>query len=247
MAAGVQSAQASRENAQARLANARAAAAVARAEVAVAAVTQAKTAADYARDNKLFQTGAITDRDLTDSKAAADVAQARLDASRREAEAAGTQVSVAQSEIAAAAALIRQRQADLDYARLQHSYGTVTAPMSGVVSHKSIEPGQFIQAGQTLLSIASDYKETQVGRMRVGQEVEIKADAYRGRTFTGQVQSFSGATGARFALLPPDNASGNFVKVTQRLPVKIVLTQPADPAHPLRPGMSVDTAVRIKD
>jgi len=255
MEAAAQSAQAARENALALLGNARAAADVARANIDVAAVTQEKTAADLARDRKLFQTGAITDRDMTDSQAAADIAQTRLEAIRRQAEAAETQVAVAQSAINSAEALIQQRQADLDYAKLERSYDTVTAPITGDISHKSIEPGQYVQAGQTLLSIASEsnvwvvanYKETQVGRMRIGQEVEIKADAYRGYRFRGRVQSFSGATGARFALLPPDNASGNFVKVTQRLPVKIVLTSPPDPEHPLRPGMSVDTAVKIRD
>ena len=131
----------------------------------------------------------------------------------------------------------------------------IAAPISGLVSRKSVEPGQYVQAGQTLLSIASDtgawivanYKETQIGRMRIGQAVQITVDGYPGIVFRGRVESISGATGARFALLPPDNASGNFVKVTQRVPVKIMLTDPPDPQHRLRLGMSVDAAVKIKD
>ena len=254
--AGVQSAEASSRNAWAALANAQAAAEVARANTAVAAVTQAKTAADLARDTNLFKTGAITDRELTDSRAAAEVAQTpRLEAARRQAEAAETQVAVAQSAINSAEALIQQRQSDLEFAQLQRSYATIAAPIAGIVSHKNVEPGQFVQDGQTLLSIASDshvwvvanFKETQVSRMRIGQPVEFTVDSYPGLVFQGRVESFSGATGARFALLPPDNASGNYVKVTQRVPVKIALSDPPDPQHPLRLGMSVDSAVRIKD
>ena len=118
-----------------------------------------------------------------------------------------------------------------------------------------MEPGQFVQAGQTLLSIASEsdvwvvanFKETQLTRMKPGQEVEFEADSYPGVIFHGKVESISGATGARFALLPPDNSTGNFVKVTQRVPVKIVLAEAPDAGHPLRPGMSVDATVRVAE
>jgi len=128
----------------------------------------------------------------------------------------------------------------------------VRAPIAGIVSRKDVEPGQFVQAGQTLLSIASEtdiwivanFKETQLAHMKPGQPVEFEADTYKGYTFHGTVESISGATGARFALLPPDNSTGNFVKVTQRVPVKIVLSQAPDAEHPLRPGVSVDATVR---
>jgi membrane fusion protein (multidrug efflux system) len=111
-----------------------------------------------------------------------------------------------------------------------------------------------VEAGQTLLAVASDsgvwvvanYKETQLERMRPGQPVEFTVDSFPGVVFHGRVESLAGATGARFALLPPDNASGNYVKVTQRVPVKIVITDPPDPGHVLRPGMSVDAAVLVK-
>ena len=121
------------------------------------------------------------------------------------------------------------------------------------MSRKNVELGQFIQAGQTLLSVASDadvwvvanFKETQLTHMLPGQAVEFEADSYPGVLFQGKVESISGATGARFALLPPDNSTGNFVKVTQRVPVKIVLAQAPDADHPLRPGMSVDATVSL--
>jgi len=239
--------------AEAALANARAAAAVASANVATAEVTNAKAAADLARDTNLRKTGAITDHDFDDTKAEADKAAAQLQASRRQAEAANTQVEVAKSQISAARTQRAERQTELDYDKLQRSYASVVAPIAGFVSRKNVEPGQYVQAGQTLLSITSDsevwavanFKETQLTHMSVDQPVEISVDTYPGVTFRGKVESIAGATGARFALLPPDNASGNFVKVTQRVPVKITFDEKPDPRHTLRPGISVVAAVKI--
>ncbi|HTQ32281.1 MAG TPA: HlyD family secretion protein [Opitutaceae bacterium] len=241
-------AEAARQNAGAALANARAAAEVAAANVETARVLRDKTADDLARDKKLFAGNAITDRQLADSQAAADQAAAQFAAQTKQAAAAQTQVGVSET-------LVGQRRAELDLAKLQRSYATVTAPIAGLVSIKNVEPGQFVQAGQTLLAITDDsdvwvvanFKETQLTDLRAGQPVEITADSYPDVVFHGKVDSIAGATGARFALLPPDNATGNFVKVTQRLPVKIVLTDPPDPEHPLRPGMSVEPSVRVKN
>jgi membrane fusion protein (multidrug efflux system) len=252
--AALQTSQATAESAAAALANAQAAEAVTRANVVTAQVTRAKAAADLARDANLFQNAAISNSQLTDTKAASDEAEARLLALRRQVDAATAQVAAARTQIVAAHAEGKQRQSDLDYARLQRSYASITAPIAGIVSRKDVEAGQFVQAGQTLLSIASDsdvwivanFKETQLARVRPGQGVEFKVDGYRGLTFHGQVESIAGATGARFALLPPDNASGNFVKVTQRVPVKIAIVAP-DPDHVLRPGMSVDVAINLKE
>jgi membrane fusion protein (multidrug efflux system) len=253
--AALKSAQAAVHTAQAGLAGAQADEAVARAGVASAAIAQAKAAADLARDQKLFQTDAITDRQQTDSQANADEAAARLEVARRQTAAAATRVASAKAQIDAARAQADQRQSDLAFARLQRSYATITAPISGLVSRKDIEVGQFVQAGQTLLSIASDadvwvvanFKETQLAKLQPGQPAEFTVDDYPGVTFHGQVESIAGATGARFALLPPDNASGNFVKVTQRVPVKIVLVEAPDARHVLRPGVSVNVAVLTKE
>jgi len=249
-----QSAESELKTAEAALANARAAQAVAHANIKTAEVAQAKAASDLARDQPLGKTGAITDRQLTDSRAAADTADAQLEAIRRQAEAAETQVGVAETQIAVAKAQIEQRDAELKFAELQRSYATVTAPIDGVISRKNVEPGQYVQAGQTLMSIASEanvwivanFKETQLAEMRVGQPVEVVADTFPGIVFHAKVDSLSGATGARFALLPPDNATGNFVKVTQRVPVKIILTDAFDSQHPLRAGLSVQAAVAIR-
>ncbi|HEY9154514.1 MAG TPA: HlyD family secretion protein [Opitutaceae bacterium] len=249
-----QNAESSLKTAEAALANAEAARAVARANVKTAEVAQAKAASDLARDVPLGKTGAITERQLTDSQAAADTTMAQLEAIRRQAEAAETQVGLAETQIATAKSQIEQRDSELKFAELQRSYATVTAPIDGVISRKNVEPGQYVQAGQTLLSIASDsnvwvvanFKETQLANMRVGQPVEVVADTFPGVIFHAKIDSLSGATGARFALLPPDNATGNFVKVTQRVPVKITLTDPLDPQHPLRAGLSVQAAVAIR-
>jgi len=254
-AAALKSAEAAEATTRATLANAQAAEAVAQANETVAGVTEAKTAADLKRDSSLFDNNAITDRQLTDTRAAADVARAQHQAVRRQAEAAGTGVQVAQAEVAATASQIDVRRSELAYAQLERSYAILTAPIAGEVSHKNVEPGQFVQDGQTLLSIASDtdvwvvanFKETQLRRMAPDQAVEITVDSFPGIVFHGRVESLAAATGARFALLPPDNASGNYIKVTQRVPVKIVLTDAADPQHVLRPGLSVDAAVRVKD
>jgi membrane fusion protein (multidrug efflux system) len=248
------SARAALKTAEATLANARAALAVARANVETAQVAEAKAAADFARDTPLAKSGAIADRQFTDSRAVADTAAAQLAAVRRQAEAAATQVNLAETQIATAKSQIEQSEAEVKFAELQRSYAIVTAPIDGVVSRKNVEPGQYVQAGQTLMSIASDtnvwvvanFKETQLANMHVGQSVEVVADTFPGVVFHAQVDSLAGATGARFALLPPDNATGNFVKVTQRVPVKITLTQPVDPNRPLRAGLSVQAAVLIR-
>jgi membrane fusion protein, multidrug efflux system len=125
------------------------------------------------------------------------------------------------------------------------------APARGVVSRKSVNPGQVIQASQPLMSlvqtdevwITANFKETQLTEMRPGQHVVVEVDAYDGREFQGKVDSIAAATGARFSLLPPENATGNFVKVVQRVPVKIALETGQDPEHLLRPGMSVTPTV----
>ncbi len=253
--AALQNAQAAKATAEASLASARASTVTAQANVETALVRQRKAAGDLARDANLFKTGAITDSQLTDSKAAADTAAAQLEAVRSESKTADAQVAVASARVAAAQTEAAEKASDLDFARLQRSYCTVTAPIGGLVSRKSVEPGQFIQSGQTLLSITAEsdvwvianFKETQLTHMRAGQDVEFGADSFPGVVFHGKIESLSGATGARFALLPPDNSTGNFVKVTQRVPVKIVLSQTPDMEHLLRPGMSVDATVRVKD
>ena len=135
------------------------------------------------------------------------------------------------------------------------SYCTLVAPMEGMVSRKAIEVGQRVQPGQALMAllplhkvyIEANYKETQLTQVRVGQPVEIRADVYPDHVYHGTVESLSGGTGAAFSLLPPENATGNWVKVVQRLPVKITLSEPPPPDLPLRVGLSVEASIDISN
>jgi len=167
-----------------------------------------------------------------------------------QAEANRKQVQVRSFDADSATAAIAQAKANLDAAELDLSYTTITAPVDGVVTHKSVEVGEIIQPGQDLFVlvplndvwVTANFKETQLAGARPGQRAEVRVDMY-GKTFAGHVDSIAGATGSRLSLLPPENATGNFVKVVQRIPVKIVL----DPISPeqaiLRPGMNVDATI----
>ncbi|AHF91343.1 secretion protein HlyD [Opitutaceae bacterium TAV5] len=240
-------AEAALAQARAQLASERTLVAVVEANIDADAVTLANLKDDFVRDSEMFKTGVISDRDFRKSKADAENASAKHTALLRQLDAARARVTLAE-------AAIPVREADLAAARLQRSYTDIVAPIAGRVSRRSVEPGQFVQAGTPLLTITGDedvwvtanFKETQTGKMRPGQTVTFEVDAYPGVEFHGHVDSLSGATGAKFALLPPDNATGNFVKVTQRVPVKVVIDDADNTAHPLRPGLSADVSVLVK-
>jgi membrane fusion protein, multidrug efflux system len=161
------------------------------------------------------------------------------------------EVKIQRARAASAAAKADQMRAALDQARLNLQYTEVKAPVTGVVSRRTVEIGQVVQAGQPLLAIVplddvwvvANFKEDQLRRIRPGQPASVSVDAYGGKTYRGHVDSVSPATGSRFSLLPPENATGNFVKVVQRVPVKIIFDGKVDPQHPLRPGMSVTPTV----
>jgi membrane fusion protein (multidrug efflux system) len=165
------------------------------------------------------------------------------------------QVPVKEAEITRAEAALKQAQADLALAELQLTYTEVRAPTDGVVSKRSVELGQVVQVGQPLLALVplhevwvlANFKETQLARVRPGMRAEVEVDGYPGRTFTGVVESISAGTGSRFSLLPPENATGNWVKVVQRVPVKIVLdTREAGNPQPLRAGMSAVVTIKVR-
>ena len=187
---------------------------------------------------------------LMQARAAEQQAHAEL----QSAQTAPQQVLATKARASAAEAHVQQARANLAQAELNLQYATVKAPIRGVVSRKGINAGQVVQAGQPLLAIVdvdhvwvtANFKETQLRNMRAGQNATVDVDAYGGREYKGRVDSIAGATGARFSLLPPENATGNFVKVVQRVPVKIVLEQGQDPEHLLRPGMSVNATVYTK-
>ncbi len=163
---------------------------------------------------------------------------------------------VSDKQIDVASANIKKAQALLESAKLNLSYTVITAAIDGQVSKIDIQPGQLVQPGQSLFYIINNneawvianFKETQLNKMVAGQKVALKVDAYPDYEFTGTVTSFSPATGSRFSILPPDNATGNFVKTIQRLPVKISIDSSNDieKVKLLRPGMNVDVDVHIK-
>jgi membrane fusion protein, multidrug efflux system len=229
----------------------RAQAASVEATVTAAEADFRKAAADLARYRKLAAQKIIPAQQLDAAQAAFEAAAANLEAARRQAAAAGSQVSASRAAVRSADARLAAAEAAVDNARLQLSYSRLTAPVSGSIAKRNAESGALVQVGQSLMSIVPDkdvwvtanLKETQLTNVRVGDHAVFTVDAYPGRKFEGQVESLSPATGAKFALLPPDNATGNFTKVVQRIPVKIAVEQPGETAVPLRPGMSVDVTI----
>ena len=181
-----------------------------------------------------------------------NAAQARLEQSRAalaQAQANRKQVDISTAQSASAAASVQQARANLETAQLLLSYATLAAPVSGVVTKKTVQLGQILQPGQSLMTlvplqdvwVTANFKETELKNVRVGQRAEVHVDMY-GRNFPGRVDSIAGATGTRLSLLPPENATGNYVKVVQRIPVKITL-DPLPQGFVLRPGMNVDATI----
>jgi len=185
--------------------------------------------------------------------------QARLLQAQTAVKSAGTapqQVAVTRARAESAAARAEQARAAVERAELDLQYTTVRAPVSGMISQRTVETGQVVQPGQPLLAVvpldldnlwvAANFKETQLKNMRPGQRVTIVIDTYGGREYQGYIDSIAAVTGARSSLLPPENATGNYVKVVQRIPVKIVFEKGQDPQHLLRPGMSVFPTILTK-
>ena len=190
--------------------------------------------------------------------AARQVSQARARVSQAQAQQAATasspqQIAAERAKAQSSQAAVGIQRANLEMAKLNIQYTTIVAPVTGVIGQRAVQVGQQIQPGQELMSvipieglwITADFKETQLQNMRVGQKATVHIDS-TGKDYRGHVDSFPGATGAKYSLLPPENATGNYVKVVQRLPVKIVLEQGEDPDHLLRPGMSAVPKVYVK-
>lgn len=248
----------------------------ARAQLQQAEANNARAQADVARYSALLAKDEVSRQVYDQANAAAKANAAAVDGARAAVAAAQAQVGQAESRVnsaeaalqyshtgpqqvaasqaraRAAIANVQQKRAALDAAQLDLQYCTVTAPVTGVVN-KKVEVGMNVQPGQTLLSVVplddiwvtANFKETQLRRMKVGQRVTIAVDAY-GREYQGHVESIAGATGAQFSLLPPENATGNYVKVVQRIPVKIVLDSGQNQDHLLRLGMSVEPKVWLQ-
>jgi membrane fusion protein (multidrug efflux system) len=220
------------------------------AQIAAAEANRQKAVSDLARMKELADKQIVSRQQLDAAQAAADAAIANETAVRRQATAAGAGVVNAEAGARFAQARLTAARASRDNAALQLSYTSVPAPLS----RKQVEVGQLVQPGQPLLTVVGDtgvwvtanYKETQLAEVRVGSPAEIDVDAYPGCKAEGKVESIGAATGAKFALLPPDNATGNFTKVVQRVPVRIAITRGCGADQPLRPGMSVEAHVVTK-
>jgi membrane fusion protein, multidrug efflux system len=240
--------------AQAMVASANAQTAVQSANIDAAQAQVVKAEADLARFTDLAAKNIVSQQQLDAARAQAAATRAQLVAVQRQASAAGANVTGMQAGVRLAEARLGAAAAGRDNAALQLSFATLTSPAPGTISKKLVEVGQLVQPGQTLMNISADtglfivanFKETQLNTLRVGQKVVLEVDAYDGAEIEGEVASISAATGARFSLLPPDNASGNFTKVVQRIPVRIRITKGLDAARPLRIGLSVVAHVSTK-
>jgi len=221
-------------------------------DTAVSAAEAAKAGSDTMRAQITEAEAAIRMAESRQIQASGAEQQAR--SALQGAQTAPEQVTATRARASSAQARVEQAKATLAQAELNLAYTVVKAPAKGIISKKSVNPGQVVQTGQPAMAlvqiddvwITANFKETQLEKMRPGQRATVDVDATGGKDLTGHVDSISPATGARFSLLPPENATGNFVKVVQRVPVKIVLEPGQDPEHLLRPGMSVTPTVYTK-
>lgn len=251
--AALASAQANLNVAQAAINIAQGSAAVANTGIESAKVRVWKANQDYNRFSQLMNQDATTKQKFDAAKAEKDGAEASLNTAKSQFSVTNNQVSAAKDQLVVAQAQIKQRNTEVDFAKLQITYSYVTAPASGTVSKKNVQNGQLINVGSPLCVVVSsndnyviaNFKETQLEKMKEGQDVKINADAFPETEFTGKVYRISAATGAKFSILPPDNATGNFVKVIQRVPVKIKIDQKNNSSKLLRPGMSVKVSVKV--
>lgn len=230
-------------------------------QIAAAKITAWRAEQDYQRYANLIKDHSITQQQYEQAWAAKETAEKQLsilqgqkNQASQQTNAVSVQSNATAEQINVAEAAIHQREVDIDAAKLNLSYAVITAEEDGHISKVNVQPGQFVQAGQALFAVVhsqnvwvvANFKETQLNKMREGQIVVVTADAFPRHKFHAVVGSFSPATGATFALLPPDNATGNFVKVVQRLPVKIEFTDASDTlVQKLRPGLNVYVDVHL--
>ena len=220
-----------------------------------------KAELDFRRAEKLLKAQAISQEYYDQAKTSYDTAVARLRAAEEALNqaVANTEVQSASvkrvtSSLAATSSLVRQKEAMLQEAKMNMSYTKIYSPVEGYVTKKSVEAGDQLRAGQPVMTIVplddvwiiANYKETQLTRVKAGQMVRIKVDTYPGKVYEGRVESIMAGTGSVLSMFPPENATGSFVKVVQRIPVKIVLNDKANPGHQLRAGMSVVPTIIVK-
>ncbi len=238
------------ENARASITNANASVASVYANLDVVETRQLKAKNDFDRDKNLLADNAITQKQFDDSKSNLDISTKQVEVTRNDITVAKTKLNVLQAQLKKAEAQIEVKKARIEQQKLKLSYCKIYATSDGKIGKRNIDAGQFVQAGAPLFTVVNDqdfwivanFKETQIQHLKPNQEVEVKIDAYPDMKVKGKIISFSDATGARFSLLPPDNATGNFVKVTQRIPIKIQLEDEAQLKDKLHAGMSVEVS-----
>jgi membrane fusion protein, multidrug efflux system len=223
------------------------------AQVKVAEANADNGAIQLKRDQALAFAHAVSTQVLDNSTANARSTAANLIAAQRKHASDEAALTAAEAQIEAAKANVASMKAQVEQARLNLSYTRIITSEDGHIARKNVSVGDYLQVGQNLMAlvplnlwITANFKETQLELMRPGQPVEIRVDAYPGKVFKGRVDSFQPGSGAAFSLLPPENATGNYVKVVQRVPVKIVFDDSPDPRRPLGPGMSVVPSVRVR-
>jgi membrane fusion protein, multidrug efflux system len=245
---------------RAQIATAEATAKQSAAEVAAASAAAEKAGADLKRAQDLIKSQTISPQEFDTAKTAATAAEANVKAAQERTGSNESKVTEAKAQLDTAArslevgeAQAHQAEADVQAAEQNLSYARVAAPVDGSVTKKAVQGGDYVQVGQKLMAlvpqnmfVTANYKETEVQKIRPGQPVAITIDSADGRVFRGHVDSIMAGSGARFSLLPPENAVGNYVKVVQRIPVKIVFDEPIDVGHALGPGMSVVPSVHVK-
>jgi membrane fusion protein, multidrug efflux system len=248
-AAALAAAKSSVEQAKATVLTAEAAVGEAQAALSAAQTDADRTKSDYRRYAAMGTDG-VSEQQLETSKDSADAANDQVDAAAKKLAAAKAQLNVTHTNVGTAESGVAAAEAELHFAQLQLLYTKVLAPESGRVTNRNVEAGDFVSAGQPLLSIVpndvwviANFKEVQLQRMQVGQSVDVSVDAFPDLRLRAQVQSLQAGTGSRFQLLPPENATGNWVKVVQRLPVKIVFDSQQPGLDRLAQGMSVEATV----
>jgi membrane fusion protein (multidrug efflux system) len=254
-------AQASMDQAMANVRNLEATVEQNKADVEASQAQADQAADDLHRYEGLSAQKAISAQDLTHAQDSNRAAQASLNSAKKKVSAAEAQVVAGQAQVRTYAALlqyvlaqVKENEASVDTAKLNSSYTKIFAPESGRLTRKAIEPGAYVQTGQTMLAlvpsnvwVTANFKENQLRLMRPNQPVNIAIDPLSGKEFRGHVDSIQAGSGARFSLLPPENATGNYVKVIQRVPVKIVFDEQPDTSLRLGPGESVVPTVRVQD
>jgi membrane fusion protein (multidrug efflux system) len=247
-------AQAEKQQAEASVAQAKQQAAEAEANLDAANVKANNAQKNFERNQRLFQSNsaAISDMAVDDSQANARQIEAQAKASEQALATANTNVGVAEAKVAAANAAIKAAKAQVDANRIQLGYTTITASQAGTIVQNNVGVGAFATKAAPMMAlvpneifVTANYKETQLDRIRPGQEVDIHVDAYPSTDFKGKVVSIQQGAGQAFQLLPPQNATGNFVKVVQRVPVRISMTNPDPDRYVLGPGMSVTTNIKV--